>query len=234
MKRVTSPYHDREKISELVGAGDHRGVVGGLWDVIGELQFEFGKAHGLLPHMRLLDIGCGCFRGGVRFVDYLHQGNYYGMDLNPSLMEAGYKKEIIERDLSWKLPRSNLITTGDFDLTGFGDLQFDMALAISVFTHLTFNDIRMCLGRLVPWVKVGGAFYATFFECPAGTPFDSVIEHQPGGVRTFASADPYHYYIDDFRYACQNFPWRIEYLGEWGHPRAQKMIRFVRVNGHCE
>ena len=46
----------------------HREQVGGLWDEIGALQIDFLRAQGLRPGDTLLDVGCGCLRGGVHFV----------------------------------------------------------------------------------------------------------------------------------------------------------------------
>jgi hypothetical protein len=57
--------YDRELPPEEIRAGVHRDLVGGLWEELGRLQFEFLVGAGLRPEMRLLDIGCGCPRGGV-------------------------------------------------------------------------------------------------------------------------------------------------------------------------
>ena len=53
-------------------------MVGGMWDEIGRLQFEFLRARGLKADHWLLDIGCGCLRGGIHAIKYLKTGNYYG------------------------------------------------------------------------------------------------------------------------------------------------------------
>jgi hypothetical protein len=45
---------------------DHRAYVGGLWEEIGRLQFEFLLRHGLAPSDCFLNIACGSLRGGVR------------------------------------------------------------------------------------------------------------------------------------------------------------------------
>jgi hypothetical protein len=56
-------------------------MVGGNWDTMGELQFRFMLETGKLkPADVLLDIGCGSFRGGRFFIEYLHAGNYLGID----------------------------------------------------------------------------------------------------------------------------------------------------------
>lgn len=50
--------------------GPHRGAVGGMWDQIGKLQFEFMVKHGLKPEHKFLDIGCGSLRGGATSSDF--------------------------------------------------------------------------------------------------------------------------------------------------------------------
>jgi len=104
-----------------------------------------------------------------------------------------------------------------------------MAIAQSVFTHLPINDIRLCLLRLAPRMTPGGKFFATFFECPPSRSLDSEIVHQPGGIVTFPARDPFHYRLRDMEWAAAEGAWRVEYVGEWGHPRAQKMLIFHRI-----
>jgi len=231
---VINPYH-RDLSPEEVTAGAHRERVGGLWDDLGKLQFDFLVAEGLEPRMRFLDIGCGCFRGGVHFIRYLDEGNYYGIDANRSLLDAGCDIELPRHGLKERLPRDRVIHDADFRFDRFS-ATFDFALALSVFTHLPLNHVRLCLTRLAPCMKVGGAFYATFFECPEreGWKHDRQF---PDGVVTHPASDPYHYCVDDLRWCARGLPWRVEYIGAWNHPRGQNMIRFVRtedfpVNGN--
>jgi hypothetical protein len=80
-------YTDVDEISRLVEEGNHRDVVGGLWNEVGKLQFHYLVAHGLMPSSALIDIGCGCLRGGVHFIAYLDQDRYFGLDLNNSLLD---------------------------------------------------------------------------------------------------------------------------------------------------
>jgi hypothetical protein len=89
-----SKYYDRDAIAREVAAGKHRETVGGKWDEIGILQFEYLVAKTLRPEHRLLDIGCGCLRGGVHFIRYLDPTNYFGIDVNQSLLDAGYNVEL--------------------------------------------------------------------------------------------------------------------------------------------
>jgi SAM-dependent methyltransferase len=229
---MESAYFDGRFIDAQVVAKRHRELVGGLWDEVGELQFEFLLKQGLKPCHKLLDLGCGCLRGGVHFIRYLEAGHYFGVDMNQSLLDAGYDIELAEYGLQERLPRQNLVCCDDFDVVRMGE-TFDFVLAQSLFTHLSFNRIRQCLERLAPVVRPGGVFFATFFELPEGLPTTVGFQHEPGGVVTHDTQDPYHYRFDDLRHAALGSPWRIEYLGDWSHPRGQRLAAFFRTNDHA-
>ena len=200
-----SEYYNTHVIARRVAFGEHREVIGGLWDDIGQLQFEYLVSAGLLPEHRLIDIGCGCLRGGVHFVRYLAPGNYVGVDRNNSLLDAGYNIELAEVGLQDRLPRENLICVENFDFARTGG-NFDFALAHSVFTHLPSNHIRRCLTRLAEVMRVGGVFFATFFELPRGAVASEPYCHSPGDVTTYDDADPYHYWLSDMFYATSKLP----------------------------
>jgi SAM-dependent methyltransferase len=226
---MESAYDDVEGIRIAVGRGEHRDVIGGLWDVLGQLQLDFMIREGLKPHHKLLDIGCGSLRGGVHFIRYLNVGNYVGIDSNLALLDAGYEVELASCGLKERMPRENLICTGDFD-PPFPDEAFDFALAQSVFTHVTLNTIRKCFERIARKIKVDGAFYATFFEIPDNVLSAEPFRHDPGGVITQGSQDPYHYRFKDLTYAASERLWTPRYIGGWNHPRGQHIAAFVRRN----
>ncbi len=226
----TSQYHDSgydnyELTLRRVQKGKHREIIGGMWEELGLLQFNFLRSHDLQPDHTLIDVGCGSLRGGVHFVEYLNVGNYYGMDNNQSLLDAGYDVELAAAGLQRRLPRANLICNADFDFSSPGR-KFDFALAQSVFTHLSFNRIRQCLERLSVAMAAGGIFYATFFELPEDVPSSVPRTHDPGGTVTYGSRDPYHYRFADFEHACRELPWTVRYIGDWNHSRAQRMVSF--------
>lgn len=227
MSETISEYYDEEGVQRAVGSNGYRGLVGGHWDLMGELQFSQMLAHGLTPDHKLLDIGCGALRGGVHFVKYLEPAHYFGTDLNRSLLDAGYDKELGALDLQGRLPRQNLHTTSEFDFAKF-DETFDRAIAFSLFTHLPLDVIRTCLERLADVMRPGGVFYATFFEAPENQPTFLSINHAPGEVTTYAGRDPYHQRYRDYLHMTEDLPWDVGYIGEFEHPRGQRMISFTR------
>ncbi|HEY7563249.1 MAG TPA: class I SAM-dependent methyltransferase [Gaiellaceae bacterium] len=207
---------------EQLEQGAHRRRAGGLWRKMGKLQLKFLTAHGLEPGHRLLDVGCGPLRAGVRLAEYLDAGNYYGIDINESLLDVGYDVELPD-EVRAKLPRENLRATDRFDCD-FG-VTFDFAIGQSLFTHISLNQIRLCLFRVAAHTKVGGRFYATFFEAEAATALDDVLEAKQG---IYAERNPYWYWPDDLEWAAGFSPWRFRYIGDWGHPRNQMIVEFKR------
>ncbi len=210
--------------AEEIAAGEHKDFVGGLWEEIGDLQAEFLKAEGLLPGHRLMDIGCGSLRGGVRFVSYLDRGNYYGLDINASLIEAG-KRDLAWLNLSGKQP--NLLVNDNFELSRFG-VSFDYAIAVSVFTHLHTNHIARCLAETRKVLKSGGRLFATFFEAPSPLHLEP-IAHDRGGVVSNYDADPFHYSFSEIERLAETAGLSVKHIGDWGHPRDQRMLCFSPV-----
>jgi SAM-dependent methyltransferase len=215
--------------TEQVRAGGHRVRAGGLWDELGELQLAFLVAQGLEPSSLLLDVGCGPLRAGIRFVDYLEAGHYYGLDVNASLLDAGYDVEL-PKNLRAKLPRDHLRATDRFDCD-FG-VEFDFAIAQSLFTHISLSQVRLCLYRVAHAMRPGGRLFATFFEAPAAFALDGVLDgDNPRRKDKFTERNPFWYWPGDLEWAASFAPWEFRYIGDWNHPRGQKMAEFRRVAG---
>jgi SAM-dependent methyltransferase len=191
----------------------HREYVGGLWDEIGRLQFSFLVAHGLRPEHVLLDVGCGCLRGGVHFIPYLEPEHYLGIDKEPSLIAAGLERELPPKLRAVKRPR--LLVSADFAFADFG-VPIDYALAQSLFTHLPPAGVARCLERLRPCLRPQGRFLATFHEVPRAVP----NPQRPHDHDYFA------YTRAELEELADRCDWRAEYLGDWNHPRGQKMMLF--------
>jgi cyclopropane fatty-acyl-phospholipid synthase-like methyltransferase len=192
-----------------------------MWNEIGKLQFDFLRTHGLLRQHKLLDIGCGALRGGIHFINYLDPGNYYGLDLNSSLIEAG-RHELALAGLAFKNP--HLAVSESFELQQFGE-KFDYLLAVSVFTHLYANHILRCLAAAREVLAPDGKFFATFFAAPHSIHVAPIV-HQPGGVKTEYDCDPFHYSPDEIRAMAKLADLSVEFIGEWNHPRGQQMLAF--------
>jgi len=64
--------YNRQLTAKEIESNAHRQFVGGLWQEVGLLQYDFLLSKGLEPGNSLLDLGCGALRGG-RFRYGLHR-----------------------------------------------------------------------------------------------------------------------------------------------------------------
>lgn len=197
----------------------HRLVVGGAWDEIGALQFDFMVSKGLTPASKLLDVGCGALRGGVHFVRYLDDGNYYGIDINKSLLKAG-EQELRDSGLGDK--RVHLRRTDHFDATDFG-VHFDFGISVSLITHLSANHIMYCFKQMRRVMHEDSRFYFSFFEVP-DLPLSDEYSQPRGGIVTHFLSDPFHYTREHIEYFARSAGLTACYVGDWGHSRNQQML----------
>jgi SAM-dependent methyltransferase len=221
---ATNPaYSERAFSAEEIAQGKHRSFIGGHWDTHGQHQVDFLVANGLKPEHTFLDVGCGCFRAGRFLVDLLEPGHYYGIDANLGLLQAGYEHEFTDEQRA-RVPVANLRANDRFNCD-FG-ATFDMAIAQSVFTHVSLNHMRLCLYRVAQQIRPGGKFYVTFYEQGPNTPLDKL---KPGGRHMFTERNPYWYYRSDLKWVARVAPWKFRYIGDWGHPNKQMMVEFTRL-----
>lgn len=115
-----------------------------------------------------------------------------------------------------------------FDISSFQRV-FDFGIAQSVFTHMPMQQLNPCLAAAAPHFKSGGKFFVTMFLAPpekAGMKF----KQSPGGITTWPDRDPFHTTLDPLdAVALRNSDWRMQVLGDWNHPRNQKMVCFCRI-----
>lgn len=221
-----SYYDDLAEIEATVRRGGHREAIGGLWEDLGPRQLRFLIEQGLKPDQRLIDIGCGSLRLGAPAIAWLEPGLYFGTDISAALIEAGREHEL-DDTLRAKAPTGNFSVNSDFDF-GFLPCPVDMAIAQSVFTHLPLNHLRRCLARLAPHMNPGGRLFTTYFVCPEGEDLYAPRAQPPAGVVTHDYRDPYHYRVSDMAWAVGDSPWVFQNIGDWDHPRGQRMATFIR------
>ncbi len=217
--------YGRALTAQEIAAGAHRDFVGGMWDEVGALQFEYMKSAGLQPGHRLLDMGCGALRGGVHFVRYLDAGHYCGMDINASLLDAG-RRELEVSGLTDK--GAQLLADDGFAAHRFGQ-RFDVAIAVSLFTHLPLNHIIRCLVEVSRVLAPGAHFYASYFDAP-GMAWLEPLRHSPGDIVTRFDADPFHYALAEMEWAASEADMQVGAGAAWAHPRGQRMLAFTRLS----
>jgi hypothetical protein len=194
----------------------HRQYVGGMWDRMGRLQFDFMVSEGLAPTDVLVDIACGSLRAGVHFIPYLERGNYLGIEKEAALLEAGVLDELDAHVREEKEPE--LLVSSAFEFDRFSK-QPTFGLAQSLFTHLPPDLISLCFANLRKSAADGCRFYATWFETEGST-------HRP--------ARPHDH--KEFRYTREEMQafgdancWSFRYIGGWKHPRGQIVTEYRAV-----
>jgi len=206
-----------ETENKSLRAKGYRGYVGGNkgnWGPIGRLQFDYLKEHGLEPESVMLDVACGSLRAGRHFIPYLNPGNYLGIDIEGDLIAAGLEFEVSADLAAEKQPE--FVVSDDFDFGRFSKIP-DMAMANSLFTHLVPSGIRRCLGQLAAHRHQGTVFYATFFA----------VDQPRVNPETSDAHKGFFYTIDEMKSFAADANWTAVYIGDWGHPRGQKLMRFT-------
>ncbi len=205
------PYHEfYARRMKPRAAADPRAAVGGRWEV-GRIQFEYLRAHGLLPRHRLLDFGCGCLRGGLHFIDYLEEGNYHGLDISEEILDAG-RRFLAEAGLDGKRP---VLRLSDRGADVFQGVEFDVVLAQSVFTHMPLADIGRCLEGVRRVLRPGGRFFATF--------------NDGRGSRIDYALGTFYHPFQALHDAGMRAGFRVERMGDYPHPDEQSMALFTRA-----
>jgi hypothetical protein len=194
---------------------NHRKYIGGYWDKIGLLQYNFLVTQGLLPAHCLLDIGCGSLRGGVHFIPYLEAGNYLGLDRNEALVKCGIEQELDAAIYAEKRP--SFVISDCFEFHRFSKRP-QFSIAQSLFTHLTALDVSLCLKNLRNFIEVGHLFFTTFYQ--------GLSERNP---KRSDSQKGFSYTIDEMENFGRMTGWKGTYIGNWGHPRHQMMMKYEPV-----
>lgn len=203
-----------ETPTERVKSLGHRAFVGGqsleTWYEIGKLQYHFLVSQGLRPNHRFLDIACGSLRLGQFLLPFLDEGHYFGLEAEPDLVAAGLAHEFYHGLAEKKQPRFHYGYDFDFSFaTGY-----DYAIAQSLFTHLTLEDIGQCFRRLAAASSSFSRFYFTFFEG----------DDQRNPSTGSDAHEVWWYQFAQLREVAERNGWTLSYIGNWSHPRDQKMV----------
>lgn len=197
----------------------HRDSVGGNFSMMGPAMLKMLKKMGLKPNQKLLDVGCGSLRLGVHAIGYLDQENYYAIDCDREMVNAGINKELAPAVKKQKRPRFTI--NKKFDLSEFEKVKFDFAWAQSLWTHLPPTGIELCLKNVMRSLKAGGIFMASYNLATDGVPSFG----KPYPTMTY-------YPMDYFEVLAKKYGVTMENIGGWGIPQnknnAQLLLSFTK------
>jgi SAM-dependent methyltransferase len=184
-----------------------------IWDEIANWQLSALKAVGLQPRHKLLDFGCGAFRLGLSAIEYLDDGNYFGIDAYEPYIEIG-KKLVLAAGIKKKYAA---LASRDFEFERFAT-QFDYGNAQSVFTHLSGEECGRCIAALQKVMIPGGSFLFTYLIGAPITRGMLYLGAQP--MQRFAGNDPQFFAALASRHGVTFEPIHIK------HPTGQQVALF--------
>jgi ubiquinone/menaquinone biosynthesis C-methylase UbiE len=139
---------------------------------VGLRYLEYFKEYaGLRPEHHVLDVGSGIGRMAVALTGYLNaDARYDGFDVvesgvrwcrkNISAAFPNFRFTYV--DLSNDLYKARGQSADRFTLP-YDAAQYDCAIVISVFTHMTADEVGRYIHELYRTLKPGGVVFATFF-----------------------------------------------------------------------
>lgn len=157
--RVTDLETLVERANRLETEGIFLGGPARLFETAGRKLLITLLVEGLNPSSRVLDIGCGCLRGGYWLIHFLDRGCYFGIEPNIEMLEAG-SRILLEPGLA-DLKRPQFDHNSDFDFTVFGK-KFDYFAARSVWTHASKQQIQTMLDGFDGTANNGGIFLTSY------------------------------------------------------------------------
>ena len=148
---------------------------------------------GLMPDHHVLDVGCGCLRGGFWLIHFLDPDRYYGIEPNREMVALGLEQFVPTRTVAAKRPTFDHNSNFDFGVFG---RHFDYVLARSVWTHAAPAQIEKMLDQFLAWSAPGASLVTSYLK--AGSPNE-------------------HYAGDDWvgRSHASNTPGMVRYTPDW-------------------
>jgi SAM-dependent methyltransferase len=178
----------------------------GYWKELQAYQLNVLVANGLKPNHRLLDIGCGPLQGGIAFIKYLENNNYFGVDIKKESLEAGLN-QVKKYKLNNKNPH---ITLSDKfarqELTG---IKFDFVWASQVLYYFDDQKLMELMDLLSVSLKDDGKFLGDIIG-PKHYEFK------------FKEHNWFLHTTDSLNKIAENYKLKVQNLGEiekYGYPR---------------
>lgn len=138
---------------------DFLGGPPGVFEKVGREQLAALLDFELSPTSRVLDVGCGCLRGGRWVIPLLEPGHWHGIEPNRAMVERGLREFISPELVAVCKPRFD--HNDRFDFTVFGT-SFTHVIARSIWTHASRGHIEAMLDSFAGTATDDGVFLASY------------------------------------------------------------------------
>jgi len=148
---------------------------GGVHDFAGSARFlveALSDVAGVKPSSRILDVGCGIGRLAIAMPDFLDaDGGYEGLDIVPKGIEwcqqnivgpHGNIRFTLADVYNKEYNPKGILQPADYQFP-YADETFDVAVLVSVFTHMLPVDVDRYVGEIARVLKKDGRIFATYF-----------------------------------------------------------------------
>ena len=156
-----------DRANKIAAEGIFLGGTLKRFEIAGRTQLIALLNEGLNPNSRVLDIGCGCLRGGYWLIHFLDKNRYFGIEPNKMMLEAGIKYLLEPGLVSLKEPRFD--HNADFNFSIFRE-NFDYFVALSIWTHAAKRQIQSMLDGFVSTASPKGVLLTTYYPATVFKP----------------------------------------------------------------
>lgn len=150
-----------ECILEIQKSGAFLGGPQELFEDAGRKMLMLLLNEGLMPYSKVLDLGCGCLRGGYWLIRFLDKSCYFGIEPNKNMLKQGIKSLLTPKIMRQKKPTFQHNTK--FDASVF-NTHFDYFLARSIWTHASKIQIEAMLDSYSKCTQPSGKFLTSFLQ----------------------------------------------------------------------
>lgn len=160
VKSTASSQPDLESPEDI--ARQNAGFLGGppeVFDEVGREQLAALLHYGLTMSSFVLDIGCGCLRGGRWIIPLLEPGHYCGIEPMKHMVVRGLRDFVPHEIAKIKHPRFDHNDRFDF---GVFSEKFSHFIARSIWTHASKGQIEQMMDGVAKWGTDDVVFLASF------------------------------------------------------------------------
>lgn len=154
MQSATAPGPQSDINADFLGGPPQ------LFIPVGREQLIVLLEHGLTMESTVLDVGCGCLRGGRWIIPLVERGHYCGIEPSHHMLEKGLNQFVDPEIVRLKQPRFD--HNDRFDFSVF-DTKFTHFILRSIWSHTSKQQIETILDGMSAWGTQDAVLLASYY-----------------------------------------------------------------------